>query len=167
MILQVPGDEGHGLRVIAMGQRKSGIGGATRCSSDTGNDLEGYAGGGEGFKFFATASENERVAALEANDGKALARQIDQQFVDRFLGQRVLGGFLAGIDAAGIRARQIHDAIADQVVENQHIGPGDQTRSLDRQQVGVAGAGTDQPDFAGFQSVVCFHGANCSLGRTS
>lgn len=62
----------------------------------------------------------------------------------------MIGGFLAGIDATGIRARQIDDVIGDQVIINQGIGLSDQAGGLDGQQVGIAGAGADQPDLAGF-----------------
>ena len=79
----------------------------------------------------------------------------------------MVGGFLAGVDAAGVGARQIHDAVADQMVENQGVGLGNQAGSLDREQVGVAGAGADQPDLAGLKSFLRFHGANCFVGRSS
>ena len=72
----------------------------------------------------------------------------------------MVGCFLAGVDAAGVGTCQIHDAVADQMVENQGVGQGNQARRLDREQIRVAGAGADQPDLAGFKCFLRFHGAN-------
>ena len=55
-----------GLRVVAMGQRKAGVGSAAGGGGDAGNDFEGNAGGGQRLQFLAAAPEDEGVAALQA-----------------------------------------------------------------------------------------------------
>ena len=98
---------------------------------NAGNDFERNAGSGQRLQFLAATPEDEGVAALETDHRQPFARQIDEQGIDRLLRQRVPGGFLAGVDAAGVGARQIHDAVADEVIEDQHIGLGDQAGGLD------------------------------------
>ncbi len=118
-VLEVAGDEGDGLCVVAVREWKAGIGGTAGSGGHAGHDLEGNAGRGQSFQFLAAAAEDEGVATLKANDRQAFARQVDQQVIDRFLRQGVFGRFLAGVDAPRIRARQIHDAVADQMIEDQ------------------------------------------------
>ena len=52
-----------------------------------------------------------------------------------------MAGFLAHVDALGGRIDQREHPFADQVVEHQHVGPGQQARGAQRQQLRVAGAG--------------------------
>jgi hypothetical protein len=61
--------------VLAMGQRDAGVGGAAGGGGDSRNDLEGNSRVDQGFDLFATAPEDEGVAALEANDLPARARK--------------------------------------------------------------------------------------------
>ena len=76
----------------------------------------------------------------------------------------MFGSFLAGIDAAGIGPGQVHDAFANQVVEDQGVGLADQAGRLNRQKIRVARAGADEPDFAGSESVVFVHVVFVPLG---
>ena len=105
-VLEMAGDEGDGLRVVAVGERKARVGGAAGSGGDAGDDFEGDAGSCQNFQFLAATPEDEGVAAFEADNGKAFARQVDQQPVDRLLRQGVVGGFLADIDAACVGTRR-------------------------------------------------------------
>ena len=71
-----------------------------------GHDLERNAGVGQRFGLFAAAAEDERIAALEAHDGEAAARALDQHGADLVLGEGVGGFLLADVEAFGVRAER-------------------------------------------------------------
>ena len=65
----------------------------------------------EEFEFLAAAPEDERVAALEADDAPADPRVLEQQFVDAVLRHRVTAGHLADADAVGIAPGEVQDLV--------------------------------------------------------
>ena len=96
-----------------MGDRDAGVGGHSDRRRDAGHHLERDAGGRERFRLLAAAPEDERVAALEANDAFALARLGDEQVVDLLLaeaGAALLRRVLADEDALRFRRRQVEEA---------------------------------------------------------
>ena len=106
----VAGDEGHGGSVLAVRQRHAGVGRDAERRGDAGNDLEGDAGIGQRFGFFAAAAEDERIAALEAHHVPAAARALDEHGADFFLGEGVGGFLLADVDALGGGGGEIEQA---------------------------------------------------------
>ena len=64
-VFQVSSDETHGLRAVTMGQWDTRVAGATRCGSDTRNDLKGNILCRESIDLLTAASKNERVSPFE------------------------------------------------------------------------------------------------------
>jgi len=155
----VAGDEDASLRVIAMGQRNAGVGGASGRCGDARANLERNAVLGELFDLFAAATEDERVAALEPHHALALARQPHQQVADLLLRQRVVGAPLADIDALGLAPREVDDAGVDQPVVEHDVGLLHQPERAEGQQVGVARSGADEIDLAERRRSAVFGGA--------
>gem|GEM_PF-3377343 len=147
-VLQVPGDEHHRLREIAMRERDTGIGRAARRRRDAGHHLEGDALGGERVDLLAAAPEDERVAALQAHHALAFAREAHQQVIDVLLRQRVLRALLAGVDALGLQAHQVEDRLRHQAVVHHHVGLLHEAQRAEGEQVRIARTGADQRHLA-------------------
>ena len=94
-VLEVAGGEGDRLRVLAMGQRDAGVGRAAGGCGDAWNDFKGDTGVDQGLDFLATATENKGVATLETDHFPVAARESDEQAIEFFLRQAVVGAFLA------------------------------------------------------------------------
>ncbi len=131
-----------------MGQRDSRIGRAAAGRGDAGDDLEGDALAGQRLDLLAAASEDEGVAALQPQDPLALPRELDQQRGDLGLGQGVVLGHLADIDALRVAAHQVEDRLADQPVVEHHVGLLHQAQGPEGEQVRIPGAGADEVDLA-------------------
>ena len=84
----------------------------------------------------------------------------DQEGVDLGLAHEMAGALLADIDQLGRRVGQRQDARADQPVVDHDLGLAQQARGLEGQQLGIAGAGSDQIDDAGAAALV--HGTRLS-----
>src|SRR5437764_8494375 len=95
------GDERERGGVRAVRDGDAGVGRARERRRDAGDDLEGDAGGGKLLRFFTAASEDEWIAAFEADDDLSFLRFVDEELVDLLLRQSVLGGVLANIDDLG------------------------------------------------------------------
>ena len=89
-----------------MGQRRARGGGGGQRRGDAGDDPAVHARGAAGFELIATATEDERIAALQANDGQALERKGDQHAVDFVLGVGVTGFAFGDADPARGRRRE-------------------------------------------------------------
>jgi len=71
---------------------------------------------GERLDLLAAAAEDERIAALQAHDAPALARQAHHQRVDLVLAEGVVVLFLADVDALGPGPGEFDERRRDQVV---------------------------------------------------
>ena len=147
-VLQVAGDEQAGVGVIAVGQRDTGVGGATGGGGDARHDLERDAGGGQFLDLLATAAENERVAALQAQYAFALLGQFDQQCVELGLRHGMAVAALAHVDPLCFFPDQFHYGRGNQPVVQYNIGLLHQAQGAEREQVGVARAAADQVNLA-------------------
>ena len=78
----VAGEKHDGGTVGAVRERHAGIGRRGERGGDAGHDLERNAGVDERLGLLAAAAEDERIAALEADDGFALAREADERALD-------------------------------------------------------------------------------------
>ena len=79
---------------------------------DAWDDLEVDPCRGERQRLFTTASEDERIAAFEADDVVAAACQVNQQLVDQLLRHRRTGAF-ADVDRLGVGSGEGEDARTD------------------------------------------------------
>ncbi|EWS63809.1 hypothetical protein Y695_02952 [Hydrogenophaga sp. T4] len=94
--------------------------------------------GGELLHFFAAATEDERVAPLEADHLLAFARQLHQQPVDLLLAHGVFVAPLAGKDALRTGRSEVEHARRHQVVVDDDVGLLQQAHRFERQQFRVA-----------------------------
>ena len=147
-MFRVCGDEAHRLRVIAMGQRDAGVGGAGQRGGDAGHDFVADAVRAQEFEFFAAAAKNESVATLQAHHTLAGAGVFEHERMDCFLRYMMMARCLADFDAFSVAAGEVEHFGADQTVVQDHVGFVEQTQAAQRQQAGVAGTGADQRDAA-------------------
>ena len=132
-----------------MGHWDARVGRCGDTRRDAGDDLEGDLGLGERLGLLAAAAEDERVAALEADDDFALPSAIDQQIGDLILGHARCAGLLAHVEQLGFGSGERQGAAWDQAVVNDHVGGDDQLERPRRHQPRVPGARADQVDDPG------------------
>ncbi len=100
-------------------------------------------------KLLAAAAEHERIAALQAHHGQALAGEADDQGVDVVLRQGVTVLALAHVDqarAAGPASARIGGGVSRSCTTTSAAFS--RLQGLDGQQLGVARAGAHQPNHA-------------------
>ncbi|ESR70547.1 hypothetical protein T266_15020 [Pseudomonas aeruginosa VRFPA05] len=149
VVLQVAGDEGAGLGEVAVGQRDAGVGTATGGGGDARDHLAVDAGFEQALQLLGAATEDERVAALQADHPALLPGQAHQQLVDFFLRQAVVAAALADVDALAAFRQEGDQFAGDQAVVDHHLGLLQQGPGAQGEQARIAGAGADQGDAAG------------------
>ena len=112
------------------------------------HDLEGDAFSGQDLDLLATATEDKRVPAFQAQHPFSLCGQIGHQATDLFLTDTVKITLLAHVYALRVLSDQCHDVIADQTIEEHDIGQLHQPERPECQQIGIPGTGTDEIDLA-------------------
>ena len=122
--------------------RKSREGRATRNARDVGPAEAEVL---RKLKLFAGAAEDHGVAAFQPNDSKALPCATLNPIVDEGLGRAGLACALADTNQRGIGMREVEDVAVDQAVVEDELGLGQHLGSFQRQQVGIAGTGANQP----------------------
>ena len=147
-ILAVGSDQAQRLRVVAMGQRNAGIGGAGQRGGDSGHDFVADAVRAQEFQFLAAPAEHERITALQAHHAPSGARVFQQEGVDAFLGGVVLARVLGDFDEFGIAPGEPQDVRADQAVVQDHVGLVEQAQGAQGQQPRITRASADQGDAA-------------------
>ena len=100
------------------------IGTCGNTGRDAGHHLKANAVRNKLERFLAAATEDERIAALQANDVRAGPRKSfgNQQRVDLFLRNVIREALLAHEDLLGFGPRETHDCIRGQVVVNNLVG---------------------------------------------
>ena len=86
-----------------MGHRNSRVSRCREGCGDPRNNFEENSGGGQGFAFFAPASENKWVSPLQSHNTFSGSTLFNQQSIDLFLRHRMLGRFLPDVDRLGLR----------------------------------------------------------------
>ena len=81
-VFQVPGGKNYGLRVIAVRQRNSGVGGTASGGGYSGNNFKWNAAFEQGFNFLTAATKDEGVAAFQTNDTLAGAGEFNEQEIE-------------------------------------------------------------------------------------
>jgi hypothetical protein len=99
--------------------------------------------------FFGGAAKEERVAALEADDGRVFLGRGNEERVDVVLGEETEAAALADVDELRGWRDQGEDFGADEGVVEDDVGGFEETHGLAREEVWIAGAGADEEDFAG------------------
>ena len=122
--------------------RKSREGRATRNARDVGPaEAELLCK----LKLLAGPSEDHGFAAFQPNDSQALPGATLNPIVDEDLGRAGLACALADTNQRGIGMREVEDVAVDQAVVEHELGLGQHFGPFQRQQVGIAGTGANQP----------------------
>ena len=111
-----------------------------------GHDLERNAGVGQRFGFFAAAPEDERIAALQANDIQTAFAPVDEKRADLFLRERVFRFFLADVDALGGSGREVEQIGTGEVIVENAVGVFEQAPGFDGDEFRIARSRADQID---------------------
>ena len=144
LLVAVAGEEAHGLRMAAVGERNAGIRARGERGGDAGNDFERHAVLAQVIDLLAAAAEHERIAALEAHDVFAALRVLDEQLVDLFLRGAAAADELADVESRGIAARELEHFGRNQPVVHDDVGFLQRAQALQRHEPGIAGSGADQ-----------------------
>jgi hypothetical protein len=114
-----------------MSKRNTGIRGDTQGRGHTRDDLIRHAGFSQSLQFLAAATEDERIATLEAHDSASGKRTLDHDAADLFLRVSVLRSFLADVDAFGVRRSEVKQPRVGEVVVQDAPGKAEDTPALD------------------------------------
>ena len=147
----MPGHEGHGGRGRAVGHGNAGIGEAADRGGYAGHDAERHVGRDKREGLFATAPEQERIAALQAQDAFSLACQGDQAGGDIGLLWRWFAAAFTGIDQLGARRRERQNLVADERVVDHDIRRLQGMQRAHGQQGRITRPGPHEPDPTGLE----------------
>ena len=144
----VPGGEDDGVVGLARRCRDAGQRRTGEARGEAGHDAEADARAGQRQRLFAAASEDERIAAFEAEHPLSLARQRDQPLVDVALMRGRLAAALAGSLDVRARSQVTEHARVDQLVVHDDVAAPQGVHGHERQQARIARPGADEPDLA-------------------
>ena len=115
-----------------------------------GHDPERHAGGGQRQRLLAATAEHERIAALEAQHAPpAPARRSIRRWLIRSCAEPLRPARLPTGSKAAAALASARIAGVDQGVVQDHVGALERVGGVQREQVGIARPGADQPDAAG------------------
>ncbi len=112
---------------------------------DAGDDAEGNARLCEGQSLLAATPEDERIAALEAQDALPLASKCHQALADVALKRRRLAAALSCVFEADALARQGKNSGVDEGVIDDDIRRREPIEGMNRQEPRVARPGAHEP----------------------
>lgn len=149
--LVVAGDDGERRGEPAVGEGDTGDRRHRDRAGDARNDLDLDSGFAAECHLLATASEDERVAALQPHDLLAVAGEGDEEFVDRVLRHGMVAGELADIDDLGaegdvVGGESVEDSAGAEPVGDDDVSRLEGTEAADSEEAGVAGPGADERD---------------------
>ena len=146
VVVFVSGGEDHVGSEIAMGQRNSGVGGHGDGGGDAGHDLEIDAGCDGGLGFLRAASEDDRVAALQAHDVQPLAGTVDDESVDPALFDTAAATVLGDQDSSRRCRRVVKQAGIGEIVVDDDVGVPQAALTLESHEARITGARADEVD---------------------
>jgi len=146
------GDELHSTRRVAAGQGNAGLRSRDAGRGDAGNDFVADAGLAQRLELLLEPAENAGVARLQANHPNAGRRIVDQQPVNVvLLGRRTASSF-AHRDEIGAGPGEIENRTGREVVVENDVRLPQPRGALQREQLGIAGAGRDEGNKAAHRS---------------
>ena len=110
-----------------------------------GTTSNGDTGSGERLRFLPTATEDERITALEAHDTPPGLPVLHQERVDGVLVHLDVAGRLADGDPLGARRREVEQRRVRQPVVHDDVGGREHLGAAPGQQPGIAGPRADEP----------------------
>ena len=142
----VSGEESHRLIEVPMGQRNTGIGKASYTGRDSRCDPERYARFQQRDGLLATATEHERIAALQSQYALALSRELNEPDGYVLLRGRRPSTPLSRKLRYDVRPAPAEDFPVGQRIVDNMIGLLQGIQSVQRQKARVTWAGADKPD---------------------
>ncbi len=136
-----------------MGDGDAGVGGSGDSGCDAGNDDERDARGTAGLGFFAATAEDERITALQADNGLPGPRIGDERLDDAGLGRLGLAAPLANVVDGDILAGEGEGRAGGECVDVDDVSSCDGVTSGEGEKAGISWAGADEEDGAGSHSV--------------
>ena len=115
------GDEGHGLGVVAVGERDASVGGRAEGGGDAGDDSAGNARRLQGLRLLAATAKDEGVAAFQAHYPQSGARVADEQVMNFALRDLCRASAFADADLCRVLADEGADVVRNQRVVENHI----------------------------------------------
>lgn len=139
----VAADDGERGSMAPIGHRNAGQRRAAQRRGQAGNDGHREPSGLDGVDLFPSATEHERIAAFQSYDVVPCRRPVDQQRIDRLL-RRTEALALADRNALRRRWGEIEQRRVGKTVVDDDIGCGEGTLASNRDEIGAAGARSDQ-----------------------
>ncbi len=134
----------HLRRAASIGQGFFCSSGGGKHGGDAGNNLARNLCLLQRFNFFACASKDHRIAALQSHHARAIASLTNHQLVNLLLRDASAPATFPHTDDLRVVAGAVENGLRNQVVMQHHIRPRQQIRSLQRQQFRIAWPGTHQ-----------------------
>jgi hypothetical protein len=145
-------DEGDGGRGRAMRHGNPRVRRRGDPRRHAGDDLEAHSRRRERLRFLAPSSEHERVAPLESHDALSLARESDEQRVDRVLARRVTApaalADVVQLHPRIVRARRRDDRGIGERVGGDRVAAREELLRAHGEQTGVTRSRADEIDDA-------------------
>ena len=127
------------------GHRHASERGCGKRRADAGHDLVGHTGSRQSERLFAASTENERVAALEADETIASARALDHELMNGFLLDPPATLPFPDVEALRVSSELQHFVRYQRVVQDD-VRLFEALHRLHCQKLGVAGSRTDERD---------------------
>ena len=143
------GDRLEASRTAPARQRNAEPGGGALRGRYARDDVEGDTGRNQGRDFLIEAPEHQRIAGLETHDPASGGGESHHQIVDVVLPARGAVTLLADVDALRTRWRKCEHLRRNELIVQDDIGLLQRAQRLQRQQLRVAGTGTDEADVTG------------------
>ena len=121
-----------------MGHGDPGVGQSSDGRGDSRNDFEAQACGRQFSRLLAAPTEEEGIAALEADDAFSLAGVLHEQGVGLLLPERVAAGCLSGVDFLGLGRNVAQEFRIAQVIVDHDLGPLEAFPALEGQEPRIA-----------------------------
>jgi hypothetical protein len=145
----VPGDEGDGGGIVAVGDRDAGVGWGGDPGRHSGNHFERDARRGQCLCLFAASAEDERITALQPDDELALSGALHQQLIDSLLRDARGAGLLPDVEQFGVGPGSHQNVVRDEAIVDDHVGRDDQLEGPRRDQPRISRTRADQKDDSG------------------
>ena len=140
--------EGHAPRDAALRERHAELGARGERGGDARYDLERDARVAQGVDLFLGPSEQHRIASFQPHDDGVLARRVDEALVDEALRGGMPAAALADREPLGAPGERERVRVHQRVVEHD-VGPREEPRRAQREEVGRTRAGADEIHLAG------------------
>ena len=143
-----------------MGQRNLRRGGGAQSGSHTRHDLAWNIGVAQRINFFSRTTEDERVAALQANDTKAGICERNHEEINFLLADLLGAGSFTNVVHLRCARNELQYFRCDQVVVQDGVRRFEQTQRFHSKQLWIARSRANQINFSVRAPVLC-----CSFMR--